>query len=332
MTPLVDIAIATYNHEKFIARAIEGVLGQKTEFKYRLIIGDDCSQDRTQEIVRSYSDKYPDRIKTILDKIHLGVTHKNRVGCRVLEACTAKYIAMLDGDDYWISDQKLQKQITLLENNPHYAGCFSNAIVVDDSDHVICDDYFKYHNIGAVKSEITTPDIVPFGISPCNTMLFRRDVLRHPPDWFTRNMRHSGFDLLITLHGVYRYMDEKLGAYRVHTGGVWSLAPLSQQLMNNLSFLKPMYHDAYMKKNHGEAIRRTIEYHLKLLWTQNSQDSNFLQLLKHLATFCFAYPAWSSLSLFAVSSFYSKNLEMQRGRIALFYRRTKSALRDNRPI
>ncbi|MHA1832032.1 MAG: glycosyltransferase [Candidatus Helarchaeota archaeon] len=114
---LVHIYMITYNHAPYIAQAIESALMQKTNFKYKLIIGEDCSTDGTREIVKAYAEKYPDKIKAYLNETNLGPI-KNAI--QIYKACTAKYIAMLEGDDYWTDPYKLQKQVDFLEANPEY--------------------------------------------------------------------------------------------------------------------------------------------------------------------------------------------------------------------
>src|SRR5215813_14592957 len=125
--PLVDVNLVTYNHEKFVARAIESILKQKTDFSYRLIIGDDCSTDSTQSIIRNYAEQYPEQIQTLLSSQHYGIEHPDRIGIQVLRLNTAEYVALLDGDDYWTDPNKLQKQVDFLRHHQECSFCFHNA-------------------------------------------------------------------------------------------------------------------------------------------------------------------------------------------------------------
>jgi glycosyltransferase involved in cell wall biosynthesis len=115
--PLVSVKMITYNHELYIAQAIEGVLLQKTDFSIELIIGEDCSTDRTREIVIDYQKKYPDLIRVITWEENVGM-QKNSL--RTNKACRGKYIAICEGDDYWIDPLKLKKQVDFLEANADY--------------------------------------------------------------------------------------------------------------------------------------------------------------------------------------------------------------------
>jgi len=126
----VSVAMITYNHERFIAQAIESVLMQETDFPFRLIIGDDCSEDNTQAIIKSYADKYPDRIKTLLYTEHVGLFSKERVGVKIMSLCTAPYVAILDGDDVWLPG-KLQAQMDYLRLNPKVGLVATHAQRID---------------------------------------------------------------------------------------------------------------------------------------------------------------------------------------------------------
>jgi len=126
--PLVSVHMITYNHEKFIAQAIEGVLMQKTDFPFELIIGEDCSTDRTREIVVDYANRYPEIIKPILHEKNVGAKANSK---SVREACTGKYVAVCEGDDYWIDPLKLQKQVDFMESHPNFSMCFHRAKKVD---------------------------------------------------------------------------------------------------------------------------------------------------------------------------------------------------------
>src|SRR5438094_537303 len=123
----VSICMITYNHEKFVAEAIESVLKQKTTFPIELVIGDDKSTDSTPAIIKGYAEKYPGILKVRYNKENAGVV-LNTV--KTIEECSGKYIAMLEGDDYWTDPLKLQKQVDFLEKNPDFACSFHNVMVL----------------------------------------------------------------------------------------------------------------------------------------------------------------------------------------------------------
>jgi glycosyltransferase involved in cell wall biosynthesis len=115
--PSVSVAMLAYNHGPYIERAIEGVLSQETDFPVELLIGEDHSTDNTLEIARHYECAHPGRVRVITSDQNVG-GKKNLQ--RLESACTGKYIAYCEGDDYWHDPKKLQKQVAFLEVHPDY--------------------------------------------------------------------------------------------------------------------------------------------------------------------------------------------------------------------
>lgn len=128
--PLVVIRSITYNHEPYIRDALNGFVIQKTSFPFVAIVHDDASTDGTAEIIREYAEKYPDIIKPIYESENQYSKHDSSLGSIMSEACEAtraKYIAMCEGDDYWIDPYKLQKQVDFLESHPDYGMCYTKV-------------------------------------------------------------------------------------------------------------------------------------------------------------------------------------------------------------
>lgn len=131
---LVSVIMLTYNHRPYIMEAIESILMQKVSFKYEILIGDDCSTDGTQDILRIYEKQYPGIIKLFLRQENIGAT---RNLFELYTKTSGKYLATLEGDDYWTDDRKLQVQVEFLENYNEYIGCAHQFIVVDKSGNTI---------------------------------------------------------------------------------------------------------------------------------------------------------------------------------------------------
>lgn len=121
--PLVSVVMITYNHAPYIGRAIEGVLQQKTDFPFELVIGEDHSTDDTREIVFDYQRQYPGIIRVVTSEHNVGARSNGR---RTLEACLGKYIAFCEGDDYWHRPDKLQHQVAYMEAHPDCALVYSD--------------------------------------------------------------------------------------------------------------------------------------------------------------------------------------------------------------
>ena len=116
-TPKVSVCMITYNHEAFIRQAVESALMQKTTFEYEIVVGEDCSTDKTRETICEIAGKYPEKIVTNLQKVNVGGAENF---LSTFAMCKGEYIAILEGDDYWTDPNKLQKQVEFLESNPDY--------------------------------------------------------------------------------------------------------------------------------------------------------------------------------------------------------------------
>ena len=123
------MVMTTYNHERYIATAIESVLRQQTDFRVEIVVGEDCSTDRTLNIVEDYQRMYPDCVRVVTSEENVGWRKNYR---RTIEAARGKYIALLDGDDYFTHRKKLQLQIELLEANPDVGMCYTRSERVDE--------------------------------------------------------------------------------------------------------------------------------------------------------------------------------------------------------
>src|SRR5437016_193335 len=115
---IVSVMMISYNHEQFIGQAIDSALSQRTEFPFEIVIGDDCSQDRTPEIIQEYVRRHPDRVRCLRRPANVGML---RNFTDVFQACSGRYIAVLEGDDYWTDPNKLQIQAEAMDRHPDWA-------------------------------------------------------------------------------------------------------------------------------------------------------------------------------------------------------------------
>jgi glycosyltransferase involved in cell wall biosynthesis len=149
--PKVSICMITYGHEKYIREAIESVLMQKTSFPFELVLANDCSPDNTDKIVQDILNNHirSANIKYIKQAKNIGMM-TNFIDA--IKNCNGKYIAFCEGDDYWVDEYKLQKQVELLEDNSSYSGVATG-----------------YQNVVASGETINTNTILPFGINVIET-------------------------------------------------------------------------------------------------------------------------------------------------------------------
>lgn len=212
----VSVAMVTYNHEKFIAKALDSVLMQQTAFEYEIVIGEDCSTDTTRNIVTAYKTQYPDKIRLLLNEKNMGM-HGN--GAQVLQACSGEYVAMLDGDDYWTSPEKLQKQVDFLDSHHDCSACFHDALIVAEGSS---EEPIHYRE--KQKEFSTVDDLLVDNFIPTAAVMFRRGGAGELPAWANSlKMGDWVLHILNAIHGRIGYIDETMSVYVVHRGGVWSM-------------------------------------------------------------------------------------------------------------
>ncbi len=211
--PLVSIWMITYNHVLFIKDALESILVQKTNFNFEVIIGDDNSDDGTAQIIKQYATKFPQIIKPIYNPTNIGM-HKNTI--YTLQRCTGKYIAMLEGDDKWIDDNKLQMQVDFLEKNKDVSLCFTNCNQIDKNSNVIKNKMIDF------DSRLFTHIDIPF-FAPTATRLMRNIIPSTIPNSFFDCGGPDTYLLtLLSLHGNIKFINKTTSAYRYHNNGIWS--------------------------------------------------------------------------------------------------------------
>ena len=132
--PLVSVTMLVYNHEKWLAQAIESVMMQQVDFDFDLIIGEDCSTDGSREIVEKYKKLYPNKIIALLNEKNLGMKKNSD---NVWAHAHGKYVACCEGDDYWIDSYKLKKQVDFLESHPEYSAIYHSSEIVDASGNLM---------------------------------------------------------------------------------------------------------------------------------------------------------------------------------------------------
>ena len=211
---MVSVFVMTYNHKEFISQALDGILMQQVNFDYEIVVGEDCSTDRTREIVVEYAKRHPDKFVLLLHEKNIGAIANQMA---VLKACTGKYIALCEGDDYWTDPLKLQKQVAILEKDPETGLCYTD---VD----------FYYQETGKFARSVFENGItkrytdylgflINMGYLAPLTWVFRRDVF----DTFELGEPTDGsFVMMLEFlrkSKVY-YINEVTGVYRKHKHGV----------------------------------------------------------------------------------------------------------------
>lgn len=248
----VSVAMITYNHRSFVAQAIESVLMQQTEFEYELIIGEDCSTDGTREVVRAYGERHPERIRLLLPERNLGM-HANFVA--TLCACRGQYVALLEGDDYWTSPEKLQLQVEFLDSHPGYSICFHNVTECYE-DREREREPWNYCPEG-LKETLTLKDLVIRNFMPTCSVMYRRGLFNRLPNWyFQAKFGDWPLHILHAQHGEIRYLNKVMGVHRNHPGGVWSTQDQIHNIEEVIRFLRCI--GSYLNSGYQRVIETTV--------------------------------------------------------------------------
>lgn len=219
--PRVSIVMPTYNHARYIQQAIEGVLSQRADFDYQLIIGDDCSVDGTGELCQRYADAHPQRIVLHRRPQNIGA---QRNWAQLYESARGEFLALCDGDDYWTHPHKLAHQVALLEANPHWSGCFHRAKIFDEGSGKYSGELPDRGQ--ALPLELTFQDFSAENLAPTASMMYRRGLVPQSPDWMAQlALGDWPMHLLHALQGPLGFWSETCAVYRVHGKSAWSPLP-----------------------------------------------------------------------------------------------------------
>jgi glycosyltransferase involved in cell wall biosynthesis len=234
--------MVAYNHEKYIGQAIESVLSQKTTFPFELVISEDYSTDRTRAIVIDYARRYPAIIQPVLGERNIGAA---RNYMRAISACRGEYIAMMDSDDYWTNDDKLQQQADFLDAHPDYSTCFHSSVKVREQDgtweaSALWNENWRNVPRGA-KAAYTLEDVLAGSFLATSATMFRRGLFGAFPAWFGRHFYVADHALhaLNAEHGPFGYIDQDMSVYREHSAGIWS----GGNLLRHHKALADLYED-----------------------------------------------------------------------------------------
>jgi len=214
---LLTVCIITYNHERFISQAIESVLMQNVNFKFEILIADDCSTDGTRAILKTYQQEYPNQIKLILQEKNVGPS-KNWLD--LVTSPQSKYIAYFEGDDFWTDPNKLQKQVDFLEANPEYVVCYHNANSVDENSKQLASHYIEEHSC----KDYTSEELKKSSFMLLLTICYRNCISTFPEEFIEFKGGDTFFISLLGQHGNGKYMHNiDVGAsYRIHAAGAWN--------------------------------------------------------------------------------------------------------------
>jgi glycosyltransferase involved in cell wall biosynthesis len=271
MSLLVSVHMITYNHEKYIAQAIEGVLMQETTFDYELVISDDCSPDNTLNIIKKYQELHPNIIRIINRENNIG-----SIGNFIdtFGYCKGKYIAICEGDDYWSNPLKLEKQVDFLEKNEEFKFSMGKVNFLNDKTGKIS---LNKEHVNPSKKEIySLKDYLKGVFSQTSSFVFRNDN-NNFPIWFQTT--HAGDQSLVVvktgIDGKIKYHDDVFSVYRVNEGSISSRWNVYEMKIKEIKMLND-FNEYTNFSFHSILFLRVLK--VKLLYS--IQLPSFLERLK----------------------------------------------------
>lgn len=215
---MVSIQCLVYNHEPYLRQCLDGIVMQKTNFRFEAIVHDDCSTDGSRKIIEEYAAKYPDIIKPIYETENQYSKKDGSLRRKINERLIGKYIALCEGDDYWIDSHKLQKQVDVLEENHEYSFCYTGFINVNENGYEICRPNYEHLMEKAYSGDILIDLLGGNFIMTCTTC-FRRDVIMSELNASVPCKYDYSLFLTASVLGKAYYISSKTAAYRKTSTG-----------------------------------------------------------------------------------------------------------------
>jgi glycosyltransferase involved in cell wall biosynthesis len=278
----LSVMMITYNHERFIAQAIASVLAQRVNFDYEIVIGEDCSTDTTRDILMDFHRQYPDRIVPLLRNRNIGAMRNAEA---TLAACRGQYLAVIEGDDYWTCENKLQRQVDFLDAHPDHAICCHRAQFLDETDKG-----WTGVQPSNPAGSYTIEDLLDSNWIVTCSVVYRWSSIGALPSWFVE-MKLGDWPLhvLVARIGKINLLDDVMAVYRVHSGGLWSSQPPISQLREVTRMLPAL--DKHLGFQYTRTIRRTLARSYFEMACHARQDGNRMETGKHLVN-CIRNGGW----------------------------------------
>jgi glycosyltransferase involved in cell wall biosynthesis len=224
----VGVVLLAYNQDKFIEQSINSVLNQKFKGNFKLYIFDDHSTDSSFDICLRFQSMFPDKMVLFRSKVNIGLAKNFE---KAIIETKSKYIAYLEGDDYWTDNYKLQKQFNFLEENPNFVLAFHDFVIVDENNTIISDKniYNKFIQKNRSKRDLVTGCLIHQ-----NTMMFRNVVRKFPLGFFLAKNHDTFFLAYLSTWGEAGYVACRPLHYRIHTNSLWSSLSGKRKHLNGL--------------------------------------------------------------------------------------------------
>lgn len=253
---LVTIRCAAFNHEQYIRQALDGIVMQRTNFRFEAIVHDDASTDHTADIIREYALNYPDIIKPFFEEENQYSKGGAEIDRIFEENTQGKYMIICEGDDFWTDPLKLQKQVDFLETHPDYNLCCHNWSVLTDTELSQSPIHDKYRE----PFTFTFASLPWIWITKTVTTLFRLSAIDYKILHSYQYARDVHLVYYALASGKGYYMPEVMATYRVHSNGVWSKTDMNERNRTTYNLYKELYQHEPNKAVRKRYMNATLAY------------------------------------------------------------------------
>ncbi len=299
--PKVSVCMITYAHEKYIREAIEGVLMQECDFEVELIIANDCSPDGTDQIVKEIIKNHPrgSWIKYFNHKENLGMM-PNFIFA--LQECKGEYIALCDGDDYWIDPLKLKKQVEFLDANEDYIIHSGNAVFKSDNPRTNQKPVF-------IATDVKVLELKDFLVNNnlCTCTVIFRSIQIKLPENFIKITFGDWYYYVLLLQATNKKVlrtDEVYSTYRIHEGGVMKSLSTISFYQQHIFQIQTIKHQVNYKKLKYSSREIADSYFLELYKSQLKEKVYSAALKTTLANLKFSQRSFSFLKHIKITAKY----------------------------
>ena len=238
--PLVSVICDIFNHEKYLRRCFDGFIMQETTFPFEVLVHDDASSDSSQDIINEYTERYPHIFKPVFQS-----ENQYSKGVSIwmnfqIPRVSGKYIAFCEGDDYWTSPYKLQKQVDFLDKEPQYSMCFHSAEKKYECDGV---SWINCENIE--DKDYNATEIFVNWTIPTASVVCRKEALEFYSS-LKGKKNIQNYDIFVFLScamvGQIRGMHDKMSVYRIQENSVSHVSPVRAiDFLNRLKNTRLLY-------------------------------------------------------------------------------------------
>jgi glycosyltransferase involved in cell wall biosynthesis len=254
----VSVVFTAYNHEAYVRQALESVLAQELDEGVEILVTEDCSTDRTRQIVSEYARRHPTVIRLLLSEQNLC---SNEVWLRAFRVARGRYIALLEGDDFWTYRFKLQRQVAFLDSHPGHSLCFHDAWMLHEVGKRLP------HRRNQRDPNVTLERLI--GDNPISTasVMLRTSVCQALPGWYAEAVL-GDWELwvLAAMAGEVGFLGEIMATWRIHPRGYWTGRHAADQLRIVLAFydelfqhMDPRFHATILTQRHKYFVSQAVE-------------------------------------------------------------------------